>query len=118
MLSDLRLWRVRSQPDQNIILAIFRRAFGQHGLKKARTSLSRQCKHGIDFSDAWQILEGPTSPELDLQTDYGEDRWTVIGLLGDRVVVVNLTFRSNETFRIISLRKASRHEREKFEEEI
>ena len=75
-------------------------------------------KHGIDFHDAWQIFAGPTSPELDLRADYGEDRWTVIGFLGDRVVVVAFAFWSKEIIRIISLRKASRHEREKFEKEI
>ena len=75
-------------------------------------------KHGLDFSDAWQIFAGPSSPELDLRSDYGEDRWTIIGLLGSRVVVVTFTFGSGELIRIISLRKASKHERKKFEEEI
>jgi uncharacterized DUF497 family protein len=76
-------------------------------------------KHGLDFNDAWEIFEGrPLSPKLDLRRDYGEDRWTVIGLLGNRVVVVTFTFGSNEVIRIISLRKALRHERKRFEEEI
>lgn len=75
-------------------------------------------KHGLDFDDAWEIFAGPSVPELDLRRDYGEDRWTVIGLLGDRVVVVTFTFRSNDLIRIISLRKALRHERKKFEEGI
>jgi uncharacterized protein len=76
-------------------------------------------KHGLDFGDAWEIFAGrPSFPELDLRRDYGEDRWTVIGLLGNRVVVVTFTFGSNEVIRIISLRKASRHERKRFEEEI
>jgi uncharacterized protein len=75
-------------------------------------------KHGLDFSDAWQIFAGPLFPELDLRSDYGEDRWSVIGLLGNRVVVVTLTLGSDEVLRVISLRKALRHERERFEEEI
>jgi uncharacterized DUF497 family protein len=75
-------------------------------------------KHGLDFADAWEIFAGPLFPELDLRSDYGEDRWTIIGLLGDRVVVVTFTFGTNEVIRIISLRKALRHERKKLEEQI
>ncbi len=75
-------------------------------------------KHGFDFADAWKVFGGPLLPELDLRTDYGEDFWTVIGLLGDRVVVVTFTVPGNERIRIISVRKALRHERRKFEEEI
>jgi uncharacterized DUF497 family protein len=75
-------------------------------------------KHGLDFAEAWKIFAGPSFPELDLRRDYGEDRWTIIGLLGDRVVVVSFTFGSNEVIRIISLRKALRHERKRFEEEV
>jgi len=75
-------------------------------------------KHGLDFCDAWQIFQPPLVIDLDLRTDYGEDRWIGIGLLGSRTVVVTFTVRGAETRRIISLRKALRHEREKFEEEI
>lgn len=75
-------------------------------------------KHGFDFSDAWEIFQGPLVSDLDLLTDYGEDRWIVIGLLGSRTAVVTFVMRGTQTIRIISLRKASRHERKKFEEEI
>jgi uncharacterized DUF497 family protein len=75
-------------------------------------------KHGLDFDVAWEIFAGPLFPELDLRSDYGEDRWTIIGLLGNRVVVVTFTLGSNDVIRIISLRKALRHERKKLEEEI
>lgn len=75
-------------------------------------------KHGLDFADAWEIFEGPFVIDLDLRTDYGEDRWSVIGLLGSRTVVVTFTLRGAQSIRIISLRKASRHERKRFEEEI
>lgn len=75
-------------------------------------------KHGLDFADAWEVFEGFGTPELDLKRYYGEDRWTVTGFVGNRVVVVTFTFRSNERIRIISLRKALRHERERLEEEV
>lgn len=75
-------------------------------------------KHGFDFADAWMIFQPPFVIDLDLRTDYGEDRWIGIGLLGSRTVVVTFTLRGAQTIRIISLRKASRHEREEFEKEI
>jgi uncharacterized DUF497 family protein len=75
-------------------------------------------KHGFDFADAQKIFQAPLVIDLDLRTDYGEDRWIVIGLLDRRTVVATFTLRGAQTICIISLRKASRHERKKFEEEI
>jgi uncharacterized DUF497 family protein len=75
-------------------------------------------KHGFDFVDAWETLQPPVVIDPDLGTDYGEDRWIGIGLLGTRTVVVTFTLRGSQTIRIISMRKAKSHERKKFEEEI
>jgi len=75
-------------------------------------------KHGFDFADAWEVFPGPLVIDLDLRRDYGEARWIGIGLLGSRTVVVTFTLRGAQAVRIISLRKASRHERKKFEQEI
>ena len=75
-------------------------------------------KQGLDFADAWEVFEGPVRVNFDTRANYGEDRWSGVGLLGNRIVVVSFTIRGEETRRIISLRKASRHERKRFEEEI
>ncbi len=75
-------------------------------------------KRGFDFADAWEIFEAPMRTALDLREDYGEDRWKGIGFLGNRIVVVIFTYRGENTIRIISLRKALKHERKKFEEAI
>ena len=75
-------------------------------------------KHGFDFADAWEIFEAPLLAGLDDREDYGEDRWIGIGLLRGRIIVVVFTERDPETKRLISLRKASRHERIKYEEAI
>jgi uncharacterized DUF497 family protein len=75
-------------------------------------------KHGLDFADAWEIFEAPMRTTFDARADYGEDRWTGIGFLANRIVVVVFTERGAGTIRIISLRKALKHEREKFEEAI
>ncbi len=75
-------------------------------------------KHGFDFADAWEIFEAPLRTALDTREDYGEERWNGIGLLGNRIVVVIFTHRDEDTIRIISLRKALKHERKKFEEAL
>src|SRR5258708_1000045 len=53
-------------------------------------------KHGLDFADAWEIFEAPMQTALDKSADYEEDRWTAIGLLGNRVVVVVFTERDED----------------------
>jgi len=55
---------------------------------------------------------------LDTRKNYGEDRLIGIGLLINAVVVVVFVERIGDTIRIISARKAERHEREKFKKEI
>ena len=75
-------------------------------------------KHGFDFADAWEIFEAPLLVGLDDREDYGEDRWIGVGLLRGHIIVVVFTERDAETIRFISLRKASRHERIKYEQAI
>ena len=74
--------------------------------------------HGLDFSDSWEIFEGPMLTGLDEREDYGEDRWIAIGLLKGIVVVIVFTERGEDTIRVISLRKALKHERIKYEQAI
>lgn len=73
-------------------------------------------KHGIDFSDAAAIFASPMLIGLDDRADYGEERWIGIGFLNERVVVVVYTETGKQAVRIISLRKATSHERKRFEE--
>ena len=74
-------------------------------------------KHQLDFADAWEIFDAPILANLDVRQDYGEDRWIGVGLLKNFVVVVVYT-ESEEVIRIISLRKALKHERTRFEEAL
>jgi uncharacterized DUF497 family protein len=55
---------------------------------------------------------------LDTKGNYGEDRFIGIGFLKNFVAVVVYTEPEDETTRIISLRKALKHEREQFEEAL
>jgi uncharacterized DUF497 family protein len=75
-------------------------------------------KHGFDFTDAWEIFESPMLTAPDTREDYGEERWIGIGFLRERVVVIVFAQRSDDTVRVISLRKALKHERIRFEEAI
>jgi len=75
-------------------------------------------KHGFDFADAWEIFESPMLTKLDTRENYDEDRWIGIGLLGNRIVVLVFAEPDENTIRIISLRKALKHERKKFEDAL
>ncbi len=73
-------------------------------------------KHGFDFADAAEIFDFPMLAQMDFRRDYGEFRVVAIGFLSQRVAVVVFVEGDDDTIRIISLRKASRHERKRFEE--
>jgi uncharacterized protein len=76
-------------------------------------------KHGIDFSDAWQIFEHPLFVWHDDRFDYGEDRYIGIGMLNNMTVVLAAFVEKDiGTIRVISMRKAKKHEREKYEEAV
>jgi uncharacterized DUF497 family protein len=66
-------------------------------------------KHGIDFADAEKIFRGLTFTAEDVRAAYGEPRFLTLGLLEDQVVSVAHTERG-EDIRIISIRKATKHE--------
>jgi uncharacterized protein len=66
-------------------------------------------KHGIDFVDAEKIFRGVTLTAEDTRESYGEQRFLTLGLLDDQVVSVTHTERAND-IRIISIRKATKHE--------
>ena len=66
-------------------------------------------KHGIDFHDAAILFDGPLVTVEDTREDYGEPRYVALGLLAD--VVVSLTYTERgDRIRIISIRKALKHE--------
>ena len=66
-------------------------------------------KHGIDFRDAPKIFRGFTLTAEDDREAYGERRFLTLGLLEDQVVSVAHTERGDD-IRIISIRKATKHE--------
>ena len=76
-------------------------------------------KHGIDFRDVVEMFTHPMLTRLDTRRDYGEDRWVGIGLLKNIVAVtVYLEWEDEVTIRIISARKATRHESKEYHTRI
>jgi len=75
-------------------------------------------KHGIDFLDVPSMFQHPMVTFLDQRKDYGEDRWIGIGVLKTILAVVVFTEPKEDTIRIISARKATRHEEQIYRDEI
>lgn len=86
--------------------------------RKAEANIA---KHGISFEEAVLSFADPFALlELDRIVD-GELRWKATGMVGvTTVIVVAHTIRDNEDreiIRIISARRAERHERKRYENE-
>ena len=71
-------------------------------------------KYDLDYFDAWEVFESPILEEPDDRFDYGEVRYTAYGLLRNLIVALSFTERNGDTIRIISMRRATKYEREKF----
>jgi uncharacterized DUF497 family protein len=71
-------------------------------------------KHGLDFIDAEQLLAGLILVAPDIR-EYGEDPWIGIGFIGERVVVIVYSEAGEDVIRVISLQKATSHDRKRFE---
>ncbi|MDP2862802.1 MAG: BrnT family toxin [Desulfobacterales bacterium] len=73
----------------------------------------------MDFADTWQVFENPLLAKPDDREDYGEDRWIGIGMMSNgTVVVLVFTEKEQETIRIVSMRKATKNERTRYEKAI
>ena len=75
-------------------------------------------KHGIDFRDAVDVFNHPVLTALDGREDYGEERWIALGWMKATVGIVVYVERSGDVVRIISARKANKHEARRYEQSI
>jgi uncharacterized protein len=81
-------------------------------------------KHGLSFETASLVFDDPNSLSIPDRIENGEERWQTIGMIENIVIVmVAHTFKletesQEETIRIISARKATRAERQEYEEAI
>ena len=81
---------------------------------KNRINIAR---HGISFRMAAKLFDGPRYEREDVRQDYGETRIIAVGRSKGRILHVVYTLR-NSVIRIISARKANRHERAEYIRQI
>jgi uncharacterized DUF497 family protein len=74
-----------------------------------RKRLSNHRIHGLDFRDAPSVFDGSTFTIGDARFAYGEQRFLTLGFLGGIAVSIVHT-ETLDLIRIISFRKAIRHE--------
>lgn len=74
--------------------------------------------HKIDFADLSSVFDSPMVVWLDTREDYGEERWIGIGVLRSSPVVIVYTEPDEETIRLISARKANKHERKIYKNNV
>ena len=77
---------------------------------KARLNLR---KHGVDFEDACRAIDDPNAL-IEADDEPDEERWQTIGLAADQVLFVIWTERHGNIIRIISARKATREEENRY----
>lgn len=76
----------------------------------AEKAAANRIKHGISFELAAHVFYDPSRIDrYDDRENYGEERFLTIGLVGQMALIVAYTMRG-DTIRIISARKADRHE--------
>ena len=89
----------------------------QYSYDKTKKVLNLK-KHGFDFDDAKQVIEGDKTVTFeDNRFNYGEQRFITIGLWQNALVLI-VTSETEKEMRIISMRKAEKHEQTKYHENI
>jgi uncharacterized DUF497 family protein len=74
-------------------------------------------RHGVTFEHARRVFADPFSVAMvDDREDYGEERFVTVGMVTGTLLFVAYTERG-ERIRIISARRATRHEREDYFEQ-
>ena len=75
-------------------------------------------KHGFDLADAQRVIEsGRTVTFEDRRFDYSEERFVTLGPLDESLVTI-VTAETEDHIRIISMRKADRHEQAIYRENL
>ena len=86
--------------------------------EKARKNLA---KHGVAFEDAEAVWDDPLHVIVPDRIEDGEQRWHAIGIVGPVVILVVVhtypDVNDEERVRIIGARKATSHERKRYEQE-
>ena len=74
-------------------------------------------KHGVTFEAARDVFKDAFAIEqIDDRQDYGEERWTILGMAYGRLMLVAYTMRI-DCIRIVSARAAEPFERREYHEQ-
>jgi uncharacterized DUF497 family protein len=121
--------RLEDVGDTNSVLSLLHNCRGRAmGVDRGRGDRLRPRQAGMDarasrarsfdklrtgFADAERVFAGPGITVEDDRRDYGEDRYLTYGRLGDRLVAIVWTPRTN-CRHVISMRKANEREQRKY----
>lgn len=79
-----------------------------------RKAVSNLRRHGVAFEIALLAFRDPFAVEqIDDREDYGEERINMLGMYDGVILFVTYTERGEE-IRLISARRAERHERDRY----
>ncbi len=87
----------------------------------AKKAAQNYRKHQVSFEEAKEVFDDPHGRLMhDPDHSTNEDRFVLLGMsFGLRLLVICHCYRQHdEIIRIISARKATRHEQNKYEEEV
>jgi uncharacterized protein len=79
-------------------------------------STANQAKHGIDFLAAQALWSDPDRLEVPARTT-NEPRFLVIGQIAQALWAATVTYRHENTIRLISVRRARRDEEKHYRED-
>jgi uncharacterized protein len=83
-----------------------------------RKEAQNRRKHGVSFREAATVFGDPLSTEFpDPDHSQDEERYIIIGMSQRGRILVVAHTEEQDTIRIISARRATRHERRFYEEE-
>jgi uncharacterized DUF497 family protein len=80
--------------------------------------ISNLKKHGIDFLDCFELWDNLTVTREDIRYSYLEQRFITLGIVLDGVALVVHTDTVDGDVRLISARKAAKHERKYYYSKI
>lgn len=76
---------------------------------------ANRAKHGIDFEEAQALWSGGKRVELPSGNDGVEERWLIIGMIGEKMWTAIVTYRG-DAIRLISCRRARTREEKLYEQ--
>jgi uncharacterized DUF497 family protein len=103
---------------QRIEESLRRKGFAMRIDKDPAKEIANRRKHGLDFSFAGAMFDDPLSLVAYDRFEQGEHRWLCVGRIGEVVLVMVHAYPDPEDqyrVRVISLRRATSHERRRYE---